>query len=332
MAAAMVVVLLFFAQVIWSIWGDYQDTLETEYEHLGIRVRLTEARLSGSFRSLDLLLRALSERRSKDSTAPVDSFRHELENSLGLTPEISGLFATDAQGIVNVNTEPALEGYDSAQREYFKHHAGSTAGDSGLLVSKPFKGASGRQVFTLSRAMRSPRGEFMGVIVARFEINTFAELFRPMVPPETGALTLLFTDGDVLFRWPEPERFIGRNFRNGAAFAEHMASGETETRHRIFAITDGVERIAVFRYDGRVSCVSNVCQHQNGPLGEGKIVDGCITCPWHGYQYLPDSGQSPPPFTEKIPTFNVRIRAGRVLVHRTPNPPGTRVEPATIPS
>src|SRR5882757_1892600 len=29
------------------------------------------------------------------------------------------------------------------------------------------------------------------------------------------------------------------------------------------------ERVAVFRYDGKVSAISNVCQHQNGPLGEG---------------------------------------------------------------
>jgi nitrite reductase/ring-hydroxylating ferredoxin subunit/DMSO/TMAO reductase YedYZ heme-binding membrane subunit len=92
----------------------------------------------------------------------------------------------------------------------------------------------------------------------------------------------------------------------------------------------GQERIAVFRYGGRISCVSNVCQHQNGPLGEGKIVDGCITCPWHGYQYLPESGRSPPPFTEKIPTFNVRVVEGRVYVDPMPNPAGTRVEPALI--
>jgi nitrite reductase/ring-hydroxylating ferredoxin subunit/DMSO/TMAO reductase YedYZ heme-binding membrane subunit len=90
------------------------------------------------------------------------------------------------------------------------------------------------------------------------------------------------------------------------------------------------ERIAVFRYDGRVSCVSNVCAHQNGPLGEGKIVDGCITCPWHGYQYVPDNGSSPPPFTETIPTFNLRVEGGRVYVDPRPNPPGTRVEPARI--
>jgi len=94
--------------------------------------------------------------------------------------------------------------------------------------------------------------------------------------------------------------------------------------------TVGGERIAVFRYDDKVSCVSNVCRHQNGPLGEGKIVDGCITCPWHGYQYLPDNGQSPPPFTEKIATYNVAVRDGRVYVDPRANPPGTRVEPARV--
>jgi nitrite reductase/ring-hydroxylating ferredoxin subunit len=89
--------------------------------------------------------------------------------------------------------------------------------------------------------------------------------------------------------------------------------------------------VAIYRYDGRISAVSNVCQHQNGPLGEGKIVDGCITCPWHGYQYVPETGASPPPFTERIPTFNVRVDEGQVYIDPTPNPPGTRTEPALIP-
>ena len=90
------------------------------------------------------------------------------------------------------------------------------------------------------------------------------------------------------------------------------------------------ERIAIFRYEGKVSAMSNACQHQNGPLSEGKIVDGCVVCPWHGYQYLPDSGASPAPFKEKIPTFNARVVDGKVWVDPRPNPPGTRVEPALI--
>jgi methionine sulfoxide reductase heme-binding subunit len=90
------------------------------------------------------------------------------------------------------------------------------------------------------------------------------------------------------------------------------------------------ERVAVFRYGDCVSAISNVCQHQNGPLGEGKIVNGCVVCPWHGYEYLPDSGASPPPFTERVPTFTVHLRAGRVLLDPRPHAPGTRVEPARV--
>jgi len=95
-------------------------------------------------------------------------------------------------------------------------------------------------------------------------------------------------------------------------------------------VTLSGERVAVFRHGGGVSAISNLCRHQNGPLGEGKVIDGCVTCPWHGYQYDPASGRAPAPFTEKVPTFAVRIEQGRVLVHPRPNPPGTRVEPARV--
>jgi nitrite reductase/ring-hydroxylating ferredoxin subunit len=91
------------------------------------------------------------------------------------------------------------------------------------------------------------------------------------------------------------------------------------------------ERVAIFKYDGKVSAISNVCRHQNGPLGEGKIIDGCVTCPWHGYQYLPDTGASPPPFTEKVSTFHTKIIEGRVWINPRPNPPGTRIVPSQIP-
>jgi len=101
-----------------------------------------------------------------------------------------------------------------------------------------------------------------------------------------------------------------------------------ENRARIVCLSG--ERIAIFRYDGKISAVSNACQHQNGPLGEGRVIDGCITCPWHGYQYSPDTGASPPPFTEKIPTFNVRVADGRIWIDPRPNPAGTKVEPARI--
>jgi len=92
----------------------------------------------------------------------------------------------------------------------------------------------------------------------------------------------------------------------------------------------GPENIAVFKYDNKISAVSNVCKHQNGPLGEGRIIDGCITCPWHGYQYYPHNGCSPPPFTEKINTYKTMIEKDEVWVNRKGQPEGTEIEPTII--
>ncbi len=95
---------------------------------------------------------------------------------------------------------------------------------------------------------------------------------------------------------------------------------------RIIAVAGG-ERIAVFRDGEQIGALTNLCAHQNGPLGEGRIIDGCVTCPWHGYQYRLADGCAPAPFTEKLPTYRVRINRGTVEVDPRPLPPGT---PAAI--
>jgi nitrite reductase/ring-hydroxylating ferredoxin subunit/DMSO/TMAO reductase YedYZ heme-binding membrane subunit len=117
--------------------------------------------------------------------------------------------------------------------------------------------------------------------------------------------------------------------RSEEGFVEVCGVDEIQENRARITFLSG-ERVAIFRYDGKISAVSNVCQHQNGPLGEGRVIDGCITCPWHGYQYVPETGASPPPFTEKVPTFNVRVMHGRVFVHPKPNPAGTRAKPALV--
>lgn len=97
-----------------------------------------------------------------------------------------------------------------------------------------------------------------------------------------------------------------------------------EDRAKIFIVQN--ERIAIFKYENKLSAIANVCKHQGGPLGEGKIIDGCVTCPWHGYQYLPHNGQSPPPFTEKVATYQLKLEANKVYVHPEAFPEGTALE------
>lgn len=101
-----------------------------------------------------------------------------------------------------------------------------------------------------------------------------------------------------------------------------------DSRAKIFCLDR--ERIAVYRHEQRLYAVHNVCKHQGGPLGEGKIMDGCITCPWHGYQYLPQNGQSPPPFKERVSTYDVKLVNVQVWLHPSPYPEGTERPGALI--
>ena len=102
-----------------------------------------------------------------------------------------------------------------------------------------------------------------------------------------------------------------------------------EGRATIATLPNG-DRVAVFRHEGALSAISNACAHQNGPLGEGRILDCLVTCPWHGFQYDVRSGQSPAPFTEKIPTYRLKIEDGTVFVDPSANPPGMPVDPVAV--
>jgi nitrite reductase/ring-hydroxylating ferredoxin subunit/DMSO/TMAO reductase YedYZ heme-binding membrane subunit len=90
------------------------------------------------------------------------------------------------------------------------------------------------------------------------------------------------------------------------------------------------ERVAVFRFKNQLSALSNLCSHQNGPIGEGKVVQGFATCPWHGYQYRLEDGCAPPPFRERVRKYRVKLSGSRVLVDPVAVPLGMSIEPVAI--
>ncbi|HET8575631.1 MAG TPA: Rieske 2Fe-2S domain-containing protein [Methylomirabilota bacterium] len=77
------------------------------------------------------------------------------------------------------------------------------------------------------------------------------------------------------------------------------------------------ERIAIVRFDGALYALSNACPHQNGPLGEGRVRDGYLECPWHGYQFDPRTGQSPPGFSDFVPTYPIVTIDGVTYLKRS---------------
>ena len=73
--------------------------------------------------------------------------------------------------------------------------------------------------------------------------------------------------------------------------------------------------IVVANIDGQFYAVEDVCTHDGGPLGEGKL-DGCqLICPRHGARFDVRTGAAlTMPAVEAAPTYEVRVQDGDVLV------------------
>jgi nitrite reductase/ring-hydroxylating ferredoxin subunit/uncharacterized membrane protein len=78
-----------------------------------------------------------------------------------------------------------------------------------------------------------------------------------------------------------------------------------------------VEGVAVLvtRQGGRVFALSDRCTHRGGPLHQGEISDGCVTCPWHGSTFrLEDGSVERGPTAYPQPVYDVRVRDGSIQV------------------
>jgi phenylpropionate dioxygenase-like ring-hydroxylating dioxygenase large terminal subunit len=72
-------------------------------------------------------------------------------------------------------------------------------------------------------------------------------------------------------------------------------------------------RLVAFRDDaGAAHVLSDTCVHRGGSLGKGKVVDNCVQCPYHGWQY---DGEGK---CVKIPSMEGKKMPGRAKVDSYP--------------
>ena len=72
--------------------------------------------------------------------------------------------------------------------------------------------------------------------------------------------------------------------------------------------------IALFRLGDAFFAISNVCPHQGGPLGEGKIEGDQVVCPWHAWRFNLKDGSSPLSPKLKLKTYPVKQDGDQLLI------------------
>jgi nitrite reductase/ring-hydroxylating ferredoxin subunit len=73
--------------------------------------------------------------------------------------------------------------------------------------------------------------------------------------------------------------------------------------------------VVAVRSGGAIRVLADRCSHMSGPLSEGELADGCLTCPWHGSVFrVADGSVARGPATAPQPAFETREVGGAIQV------------------
>jgi glycine betaine catabolism B len=96
-------------------------------------------------------------------------------------------------------------------------------------------------------------------------------------------------------------------------------TGDLSDDQMVGVSVDGTE-ILLANIAGEYRAMGAVCTHEGGPLPEGDLFQGIVTCPWHAGEFNVETGEAvTPPPTENEPVYEVRVEGDEVQIAR----PGT---------
>ncbi len=80
-------------------------------------------------------------------------------------------------------------------------------------------------------------------------------------------------------------------------------------------VKKGELTIAIFRTaEDQFFALEDKCPHKNGPLSQGIVHDGCVTCPLHNWVISLKTGQAQGADEGATKTYTVIVRDERLLL------------------
>ena len=72
--------------------------------------------------------------------------------------------------------------------------------------------------------------------------------------------------------------------------------------------------IALLKSESGYHAIDNTCPHQGGPLAEGYVENGRVSCPWHAWEFDLATGacQTVPGILQKI--YEVKVENDAILI------------------
>jgi nitrite reductase/ring-hydroxylating ferredoxin subunit/uncharacterized membrane protein len=154
----------------------------------------------------------------------------------------------------------------------------------------------------------------MLVALVAYLLSLVTRIDAPAIPPLAFALSIAgylvmlagaYVGGDVVYALGN---MVSRHAWRpaGSKWAAIKVDGELADGAPTKA-TMGSQSLLLVKDGTTVHALHDTCAHAGGPLHEGRLVDGCIECPWHQSRYrLSDGRHVQGPTTFDQPLYEVR--------------------------
>ena len=70
--------------------------------------------------------------------------------------------------------------------------------------------------------------------------------------------------------------------------------------------------VAVFRVNGELHAIDDMCPHMGASLSGGFVEDGCVTCPWHYWRFRLTDGSWADNPRVKIGSYKLHVEGDEV--------------------
>jgi nitrite reductase/ring-hydroxylating ferredoxin subunit/uncharacterized membrane protein len=158
----------------------------------------------------------------------------------------------------------------------------------------------------------------MLVALVAYLLSLVTRIDAPAIPPLAFALSIAgflvmnagaYVGGDVVYTLGN---MVSRHAWRpaGSKWASIVVEGELQDGAPTKAMM-GTQPLLLVKDGTTVHALHDTCAHAGGPLHEGRLVDGCIECPWHQSRYrLRDGRHVQGPTTFDQPLYEVRSAEG----------------------
>lgn len=247
--------LLVACMVAFSLYqshGEFQEHAEITAQNMS---KLLAYDIGGELDAINILLLSAAdeiERQIAGGGIDRQALNAFLKRLQGRVPAISGLRATDANGIVRFGPGvDAMAHLNNSDREYFTRQRDNPK--AGLVIAKPvFARIDKKWAVPISRPIHLPDGSFGGVVYVNFALEHLTKTFSTIDIGQHGSISLRDAEQRVFGAYPAPADFgnvIGEKLAV-PELQELVQSGRNTGTYITHHTIDGIERkFAALRVD-----------------------------------------------------------------------------------